>query len=57
MNIFLSIINESFQRASNHEEMLSYIFKKFLHWTGLKKASEVVLAEERDARLRSKYID
>ncbi len=61
MNVFLSIINESFHRArekkSNDQEMLSYIFKKFLRWTGLKKPTELELAEERDARMRSKYMD
>jgi hypothetical protein len=60
-NVFLSIINQSFHRArqmkNNDQEMLSYIFKKFLRWIGLKKPNELERAEERDSRMRSKYID
>jgi hypothetical protein len=59
MNVFLSIINESFHRArqmkSNDEEMLSYMLKKFLRWTGLKKSNELERAEEQDIQMRSKY--
>jgi hypothetical protein len=42
---------------NNDQEMLSYIFKKFLRWSGLKKPNELERAEERDSRMRSNYID
>jgi hypothetical protein len=60
MNLFLSIINDNFHRVRNNEnndpEILSYMLRKFLRWTGLKKANELEIAEERDTRMRSKYI-
>jgi hypothetical protein len=40
MNIFLSIINESFRLArqnQNNDEIFSFILKKFLRWSDLKK--------------------
>ena len=42
---------------SGDHEMLSYIFKKFLRWSGLRNATELERAEERDMEMRSKYMD
>lgn len=60
--MFISIINDGFRRArqnlnDDHEEIFLFMLKKFLRWTGLKKASEEELYEERDVRMRSKYLD
>ena len=61
MSMFLSIINDSFRRAreeknNDHEEIFSYMLKKFLRWSGLRKPTELEVAEERDIRMRSKYV-
>jgi hypothetical protein len=61
MGIFLSIINDSFRLAQEKEtvnaEIYSYMLKKFLRWSRIRKPTELELAEERDTTMRSKYID
>ncbi|CAF1219212.1 unnamed protein product [Adineta steineri] len=57
--MFLSIINDSFRHAKGNQEedqiILSFMLKKFLRWTGLKKPSESEIQEEKDSRMRSQY--
>ncbi|CAF0834299.1 unnamed protein product [Rotaria sordida] len=61
LNMFISIINDNFRRARENscvdKEILSFMLTKFLRWTGLKKASELEIQEERDSQMRSQYFD
>ena len=61
MGMFLSIINDSFRLVREKEtvnpEIYSYMYKKFLRWSRLRKATELEIAEERDMIMRSKYVD
>ena len=41
-------VHRTREQTNNDPEILSYTLKKFLRWSGLKKASELELAEERD---------
>ncbi|CAF0849209.1 unnamed protein product [Adineta steineri] len=60
-NMFLSIINNGFHHAKENQKedqiMLSFMLKKFLRWTGLKKLNQSEIQEERDCRMRSQYFD
>ncbi|CAF4142543.1 unnamed protein product [Adineta steineri] len=57
LSMFLSIINDSFRQAKKNQKddqiILSFMLKKFLKWTGLKRLNQ----EERDCRMRSQYFD
>ena len=61
MNMYLSIINESFQHArqnqTNYQHIFSFMFNKFLRWARLKKLNHLEIAEERDIRMRTKYLN
>ncbi|CAF4101680.1 unnamed protein product, partial [Adineta steineri] len=61
LSMFLSIINDSFRHAKENQKenqvMLSFMLKKFLRWTGLKKLNQSEIQEERDCRMRSQYFD
>ncbi|CAF3921958.1 unnamed protein product, partial [Adineta steineri] len=61
LSMFLSIINDSFRHAKDNQKedqiMLSFMLKKFLRWTGLKKLTQSEIQEERDCRMRSQYVD
>ncbi|UJR21041.1 hypothetical protein I4U23_024141 [Adineta vaga] len=62
MSMFLSIINENFHRAkdnvnSNKQIIFSFMFKRFLHWTGLIQLNEDEVRIERDTMMRSEYYD
>ncbi|CAF1124640.1 unnamed protein product [Adineta steineri] len=61
LSMFLSIINDSFRHAKQNQKedqiMLSFMLKKFLRWTGLKKLNQSEIQEERDCRMRSQYVD
>ncbi|CAF1550598.1 unnamed protein product, partial [Rotaria sordida] len=61
LSMFLSIINDSFRRARENkfedQEIFSFMLKKFLYWTGLKKLSRSEIQEERDSQMRSQYFD
>jgi hypothetical protein len=39
------------------QQIFSFIFKKFLRWTGFKKPNELEIQEERDQRMRSEYLN
>jgi len=43
MNIFITIINDNFrlvrQKVKDDPEIFSFMFKKFLHWTGKKNSN------------------
>jgi len=59
LSMFLSIINQNFRQArknmkkDNDQQIYSFMFDRFLRWTGLKEQSD----EERDALMRSEYFD
>jgi hypothetical protein len=59
--MFLSIINESFHRTrqnqNNDQEIFSFMLKKFLRWSSLKKPNELEIAEERDIQICSRYFN
>jgi uncharacterized protein YneF (UPF0154 family) len=61
MSMFISIINDSYHLAQQHvndnPEIFSFMLKKFLRWTGLKKPNELEIQEERDKQMRSQYLD
>jgi len=63
LSMFLSIINQNFRQAkkninkTNDQQIYSFIFDRFLRWTGLKKPSEEEIHEERDALMRTEYFD
>jgi hypothetical protein len=63
LSMFLSIINQNFRQAkkninqNNDQQIYSFMFDRFLRWTGLKKQSEEEIHEERDALMRSEYYD
>ncbi|CAF1484404.1 unnamed protein product, partial [Adineta steineri] len=62
LSMFLSIINDSFRHAKDDNQkedrlILSFMLKKFLRWTGLKKLNQLEIQEERDCRIRSQYFD
>jgi hypothetical protein len=60
LSMFLSIINDSFhlarQNVNDDPEIFTFMFKKFLRWTGLKQPTELEIQEERDKRMRSQYL-
>ena len=61
-SMFLSIINDNFRLAremnSNEEDrMLSFMWKRFLHWTRLRRPTQDEIQEERDVQMRSQYCD
>jgi hypothetical protein len=60
MNMFISIIDQSFHRArqtnNNNSQIFSFMFNKFMRWTGLKKPTALEIQEERDKQMRSKYL-
>ncbi|CAF3735281.1 unnamed protein product, partial [Adineta steineri] len=59
LSMFLSIINDSFRHAKQNQKedpiILSFMLKKFLRWTGLKKSTKSEIQEEKDSRMRSQY--
>ncbi|CAF1124859.1 unnamed protein product [Adineta steineri] len=61
LNMFLSISNAGFHHAKDNQKedqiMLSFMVKKFLRWTGLKRLNQEEIQEERDCRMRSQYFD
>ncbi|CAF1417311.1 unnamed protein product, partial [Adineta steineri] len=61
LNMFLSIINDGFRHAKKNQKedqiILSFMVKKFLRWTGLKRLNQEEIQEERDSRMRSQYFD
>jgi len=62
LSMFLSILNDSFRRARDkqiidEEKLSSFMWKRFLHWTRLKRPTEDELYEENDRQMRSRYFD
>lgn len=59
--MFISIINDGFESARRNRkinpEIYSYLLKRFLTWSRLRKPTREELAEERDKLMRSKYVD
>jgi hypothetical protein len=60
--MFLSIIIDSFRHArenmkNENEEIFSFMFQRFLRWTGWKKPTEEEIYEEHDALMRQEYFD
>ncbi|CAF1681440.1 unnamed protein product [Adineta ricciae] len=60
LSMFLSIINDNFRLAREKviedPEVFSYIVKKFLQWTGIRKRPEWEIQEEKDQQTRQKYL-
>ncbi|UJR06735.1 hypothetical protein I4U23_011024 [Adineta vaga] len=58
LSMFLTIVNQSFAKAKqngdNVEHIYSFIFNRFLQWTGLKELDDV---EKYDVSLRQEYFD
>ncbi|CAF1041725.1 unnamed protein product [Adineta steineri] len=61
LSMFFSIIIDSFHHAKDNQKedqiMLSFMVKKFLRWTGLKRLNQEEIQEERDCRMRSQYVN
>ena len=61
IGMFISIINDGFESARRNRkinpEIYSYLLKRFLTWSRLRKPTREELAEERDKLMRSKYVD
>ncbi|UJR13336.1 hypothetical protein I4U23_000354 [Adineta vaga] len=62
MSMFISIISDNFRRArenitGKNQEMLSFMLKTFMQWTGLKKITEEDVQTQKDERMRSEYYD
>ncbi|UJR09075.1 hypothetical protein I4U23_013322 [Adineta vaga] len=61
LSMFLSIINDSFRRAKEtrieDQIILSFMWKKFIQYTGLRKRSQSEVYAERDRRMRSLFFD
>ncbi|CAF0758584.1 unnamed protein product [Adineta steineri] len=61
LSMFVSIISDSFRHAKDNQKedqiMLSFMLKKFLRWSGLKKLNQEEIQEERDCRMHSQYFD
>ncbi|UJR09103.1 hypothetical protein I4U23_013350 [Adineta vaga] len=61
LSMFLSIINDSFRRAKEtrieDQIILSFMWKKFIQYTGLRKPSPSEVYAERDRRMRSLFFD
>ncbi|CAF1041705.1 unnamed protein product [Adineta steineri] len=60
LSMFFSIIIDSFHHANDNQKedqvMLSFMVKKFVRWTGLKRLNQEEIQEERDCRMRSQYV-
>ncbi|CAF1645338.1 unnamed protein product, partial [Adineta ricciae] len=61
LSMFISIINDSFHHAkdknADNHVIWSFMMKRFLLWTGLKKLTRSELQEEIDAQMRTQYYD
>ncbi|UJR16862.1 hypothetical protein I4U23_003760 [Adineta vaga] len=61
LSMFLSIINQSFQQAKQNvqegDHIYSFIFNRFLRWTGLNKPNDYEIHEEKDIMMREEYHD
>ncbi|CAF1158667.1 unnamed protein product [Adineta steineri] len=61
LSMFVSIISNGFRHAKDNKKedqiMLSFMLKKFLRWSGLKKLNQEEIQEERDCRMHSQYFD
>ncbi|CAF1671065.1 unnamed protein product, partial [Adineta ricciae] len=61
MSMFISIINDNFRRAQqdriDNEEIFSFMLRRFLCWTGLKKVSELERQAQLDSRMHLQYFD
>ncbi|CAF1181508.1 unnamed protein product [Adineta steineri] len=61
LSMFVSIISNGFRHAKDNQKedqiMLSFMLKKFLRWSGLKKLNQEEIQEERDCRMHSQYFD
>ncbi|CAF4003433.1 unnamed protein product [Adineta steineri] len=61
LSMFVSIISDSFRHAKDNQKedqiIFSFMLKKFLRWSGLKKLNQEEIQEERDCRMHSQYFD
>ncbi|CAF1234712.1 unnamed protein product [Adineta steineri] len=61
LSMFMAIIIDSFHLARDNQPedpaIISFMMKKFLHWTGLNKLNKLEMEEERDSQIRSQYVD
>ena len=59
LSMFIMIIMKNFRQAKRNEkkneEIYSFIWKRFLRWTGLKKPNKEEVYEEYDAMMRTQY--
>ncbi|CAF1253004.1 unnamed protein product [Adineta steineri] len=61
LSMFISILNDGFHHVEEtpveDQQILSYMLKKFLNWTHLRKPNVEELYEIQDSRMRSQYVD
>ncbi|CAF1182995.1 unnamed protein product [Adineta steineri] len=61
VGMFISILNDGFhhveETATEDQQMLSYMLKKFLNWTHLRRPNVEEIYELQDSRMRSQYAD
>ncbi|CAF0959779.1 unnamed protein product [Adineta steineri] len=61
LSMFISILNDGFHHVEEtpieDQQILSYMLKKFLNWTHLRRPNVEELYEIQDSRMRSQYVD
>ncbi|CAF4097734.1 unnamed protein product, partial [Adineta steineri] len=61
LSMFISILNDGFHHVEEtlieDQQMLSYMLKKFLNWTHLRRPNVEETYEIQDSRMRSQYVD
>ncbi|CAF0773839.1 unnamed protein product [Adineta steineri] len=61
LSMFISILNDGFHHAEQNsiedQQILSYMLKKFLNWTHLRRPNVEEIYEIQDSRMRSHYVD
>ncbi|CAF4062698.1 unnamed protein product, partial [Adineta steineri] len=61
LSMFISILNDGFHHVEEtpieDQQILSYMLKKFLNWTHLRRPNVEEIYEIQDSRMRSQYVD
>ncbi|CAF1243620.1 unnamed protein product [Adineta steineri] len=61
LSMFISILNDGFHHVEEtpveDQHILSYMLKKFLNWTHLRRPNVEEIYEIQDSRMRSQYVD
>ncbi|CAF4122420.1 unnamed protein product, partial [Adineta steineri] len=61
LSMFISILNDGFHHVEEtlieDQQILSYMLKKFLNWTHLRRPNVEETYEIQDSQMRSQYVD